>query len=92
MDRHEHLRFAPQGPSAFSRTHLSACRLEKTGTTTLQAAMAVNRQLLRRYDYVFPEGLSSFPSYHIGLALWAANPDAVSELRHRRRTYKPQGL
>jgi hypothetical protein len=56
--------------------------LEKTGTTTLQAAMAVNRQLLRRYGYVFPEGLSSFPSYHIGLALWAANPDAVSELRH----------
>jgi hypothetical protein len=56
--------------------------LEKTGTTTLQAAMAVNRQLLRRYGYVFPEGLDSFPSYHIGLTLWAANPDAVSELRH----------
>ena len=57
--------------------------LEKTGTTTLQVAMAVNRQLLRRYGYVFPEGLDNFSSYHIGLALWAAaNSGTVPELRH----------
>jgi hypothetical protein len=92
MDRHEHLRFAPQDRAPFLESIFLHIGLEKTGTTTLQAAMAVNRQLLRRYGYVFPEGLDGFPSYHIGLGLWAANPGRSVGIAARRRTYKPQGL
>jgi hypothetical protein len=59
--------------------------VEKTGTTTLQVAMAVNRPLLHRSGYIIPPGLVGSSSYHIGLALFAANPDAVPELRQVAR-------
>ena len=59
--------------------------VEKTGTTTLQVAMALNRLLLRQSGYIIPPGLVGSPSYHIGLALFAANPDAVPELRRVAR-------
>ena len=55
--------------------------VEKTGTTTLQVAMAINRPLLHQCGYAIPMGPAGSPSYHIGLALCAANPDAVPELR-----------
>ena len=59
--------------------------VEKTGTTTLQVAMAINRPLLRQCGYAIPTGLPDFPCHHIGLALCAANPDAVPELRQVAR-------
>jgi hypothetical protein len=55
--------------------------LEKTGTTTLQVTMALNRRLLERYGYFFPTTLEGSPSNHIGLALCAANPEAATDLR-----------
>jgi len=59
--------------------------VEKTGTTTLQVAMAINRPLLHQCGYAIPMGPAGSPSYHIGLALCAANPDAVPELRQVAR-------
>jgi hypothetical protein len=59
--------------------------VEKTGTTTLQVAMAINRPLLHQCGYAIPMGPAGSPSYHIGLALCAANPDAIPELRQVAR-------
>ena len=59
--------------------------VEKTGTTTLQVTMAINRRLLRRFGYAVPAAPKGFPSCHFGLALCAAHPDAVPELRQAAR-------
>jgi len=59
--------------------------VEKTGTTTLQVTMATNRRLLRRFGYAVPAAPKGFPSCHFGLALCAAHPDAVPELRQAAR-------
>jgi hypothetical protein len=55
--------------------------LEKTGTTTLQVMMALNRRLLKSHGYFFPTTLEGSTSNHIGLALCAANPEAATDLR-----------
>ncbi len=64
--------------------------VEKTGTTTLQVALAMNRRLFRRYGYAIPATPRGFPSCHIGLALCAAHPDAVPELRQAARLTSSQ--
>jgi hypothetical protein len=52
----------------------------KTGTKTLQLAMALNRDLLRRHGFVYPD----LPGpRHLGFALYAAEPEAVSQMRAR---------
>lgn len=53
--------------------------VEKTGTTTLQAAMALNRELLRRHGFCYPQEPGAYG--HIGLALGAAQDAAVADLR-----------
>jgi hypothetical protein len=54
--------------------------LAKTGTKTLQAAMTLNRDLLRRHGFVYPV----LPgTRHTGLAVYAAAEKASPELRAR---------
>jgi len=53
--------------------------LEKTGTKTLQTALAVNRQLLLQHGFIFPRAPG--PYTHLGLAIYAANEGAVPDLR-----------
>jgi hypothetical protein len=43
--------------------------------------MALNRRLLERHGYFFPTTLEGSASNHIGLALYAANPEAATDLR-----------
>jgi len=52
----------------------------KTGTKTLQLAMALNGNLLRQHGFVYPE----LPGrHHVGLALYAANESTSARLRAR---------
>src|ERR1051325_5410046 len=52
----------------------------KTGTKTLQLAMALNGDLLRQHGFVYP----ALPGHHhIGLALYAANESTSARLRAR---------
>jgi hypothetical protein len=53
--------------------------VEKTGTTTLQLTMAINRRLLQQHGFAYPIAPGEFN--HIGLTLCAANPEAVPDLR-----------
>src|ERR1044071_5629662 len=50
----------------------------KTGTKTLQLAMTLNGDLLRRHGFVYPV----LPGHHhVGLALYAANESTSARLR-----------
>src|SRR5436305_5098612 len=52
----------------------------KTGTKTLQLAMALNGDLLRQHGFVYPV----LPGdHHVGLALYAANESTSARLRAR---------
>ena len=52
----------------------------KTGTKTLQLAMTLNGDLLRRHGFVYPV----LPGHHhVGLALYAANESTSARLRAR---------
>src|SRR5207248_697515 len=63
--------------------------LAKTGTKTLQAAMTLNRDLLRRHGFVFPV----LPGKrHAGLALYAAQEKANPGLRARLGVAERDGL
>jgi len=53
--------------------------VEKTGTTTLQTALAINRELLLRHGFLYPRAPG--PYTHLGLAIYAAKESAVPDLR-----------
>jgi hypothetical protein len=53
--------------------------VEKTGTTTLQLTMAINRRRLQQHGFAYPIAPGEFN--HIGLTLYAADPEAVPDLR-----------
>jgi hypothetical protein len=53
--------------------------VEKTGTKTLQLALAANRAQLQRDGFLYPRVPGEYS--HVGLALYAARPAAVPDLR-----------
>jgi hypothetical protein len=53
--------------------------VEKTGTKTLQLALATNRARLQRDGFLYPRAPGEYA--HVGLALYAADPASAPDLR-----------
>lgn len=64
---------------------------EKTGTTTIQAFMAGNRQELLRRGVLYPTTFG-FTGNHLQLAVYAQNDDKVDDLRRMSGVTTPEAV